>query len=379
MTLSANSAATPPRKILHVDLDAFYAAVEQRDDPSLRGLPVAVAWSESGRGVVLTASYEARPFGVRSAMPIRRALERCPALRIVRPDFAKYRQASRQVREIFSRFTPIVEPLSLDEAYLDVSEDRLALGSAEAIAREIRRLIRETTGLTASAGAAPNKFLAKIASDWRKPDGFFVIKPRQVESFLAPLAVGRLPGVGSATEKRLQALGIATVGALRVWDRAALVGHFGRYGESLWRLCRGIDDSPVEPNRRRKSISAETTFAADRPLAEMAPIVVEQAGEIWAALRRQGLIARTVVVKVRTADFQTRTRSLTPGQPPSCAVTVAAHAIELLDRFGLRANAPLRLCGVGLANLQEPSLAQLALWPAGAAIDDAEERGAPDL
>jgi len=358
------AAGAARRKILHVDLDAFYAAVEQRDDPTLRGQPIVVAWSEEGRGVVLTASYEARPFGVRSAMPIRRALERCPALRIVRPDFAKYHQASRQVREILSRFTPLVEPLSLDEAYLDVSEDRLALGGAEAIAREIRRLIREITGLTASAGAAPNKFLAKIASDWKKPDGLFVIKPHQVERFLEPLPVGRLPGVGSATERRLLALGIASVGALRAWDRAALVGHFGRFGESLWRLCRGIDDSPVEPDRPRQSISVETTFAADRRRGAIEPTLVEQAHAVWAALRRHRLLARTVVVKLRTADFVTRTRSLTPRQPPATAVAVAAHATALLGRFGLPEATPLRLCGLGLTNLEEPHLAQLGLWPA---------------
>jgi DNA polymerase-4 len=375
VTRTATAGAPAQRKILHVDLDAFYAAVEQRDDPSLRGLPLAVAWSEDGRGVVLTASYEARPFGVRSAMPIRRALERCPALRIVRPDFSKYHEASRSVRAIFARFTPLVEPLSLDEAYLDVSEDRLGLGSAEAIAQEIRRLIRESTGLTASAGAAPNKFLAKIASDWRKPDGLFVIKPHQVDSFLEPLPVGRLPGVGSATEKRLHALGVETAGALRCWDRAALVGHFGRPGESLWRLCRGIDDSPVEPNRPRRSISAETTFAADRPLAAIEPTLIEQAGEVWSTLRRHRLVARTVVVKLRRADFVTRTRSLTPSQPPGSAAVVAARAIELLGRFELPQTAPLRLCGVGLTNLEQPHLAQLGLWPASESTDDDEPGG----
>jgi len=359
------AAGVARRKILHVDLDAFYAAVEQRDDPKLRGQPIVVAWSEDGRGVVLTASYEARPFGVRSAMPIGGALQRCPTLRVVRPDFAKYHEASRQVREILSRFTPLVEPLSLDEAYLDVSEDRLAFGSAEAIAREIRRLIRETTGLTASAGAAPNKFLAKIASDWKKPDGLFVIKPQQVERFLEPLPVGRLPGVGRATESRLRALGITSVGALRAWDRAALVGHFGRFGEGLWRLCRGIDHSPVEPDRPRQSISAETTFATDRPRGVIEPTVVEQAHAVWSALRRQRLLARTVVVKLRTADFVTRTRSLTPRRPPSNADAVAGYATALLGRFGLTERTPLRLCGVGLTNLEEPLLAQLGLWPAG--------------
>ena len=346
-----NDAAAPAiRKILHVDLDAFYASVEQRDDPSLRGKPVAVAWSEDGRGVVLTASYEARPFGVRSAMPAARARRLCPQLVFVRPNFERYKTASREVRAIFLRHTPLVEPLSLDEAYLDVTVDLTGLGTATESAAAIRQEIRSATGLTASAGAAPVKFVAKIASDWKKPDGLFVVKPHQVDAFLAPLPVRRLPGVGPATEERLAALGIATVADLRRFEAGDLVARFGRFGERLWELARGIDPRPVEPSRPTKSMSSETTFARDLPLAELVAVLVEQATEVWGAAARSQRVARTVIVKLRTSDFRTLTRRATPEHPPRDAPEVAALARALLDRFGLAATQRCRLVGVGLAN-----------------------------
>src|SRR6202008_241242 len=249
----------PARKIVHIDMDAFYASVEQRDDPPLRGKPVIVAW-RGNRSVVCAASYEARQFGVRSAMPALRAERLCPNGVFLPPDFPRYRAASHQVREIFARHTHLIEPLSLDEAYLDVTENKTCLPTATQVARTIREQIRTELHLTASAGVAPNKFLAKIASDWRKPDGLFVVQPEEVDSFLLPLPVGRLPGVGKVMEERLKGFDLQTVGDLRKMELATLEGRFGRYGVRLYGLARGIDDSEVIPNRPTQSISAEDTF-----------------------------------------------------------------------------------------------------------------------
>src|SRR5216117_3562068 len=232
------------RKIIHIDMDAFYASVEQRDDPQLRGKPVVVAW-RGNRSVVCAASYEARKFGVRSAMPAVRAERLCPNAVFLPPDFPRYRAVSRQVREIFMRHTDLIEPLSLDEAYLDVTENKTGLLTATQVARTIREQIRAELNLTASAGVAPNKFLAKLASDWRKPDGLFVIQPEDIDSFLLPLPVGRLPGVGKATGDKLGKLGIQTVGDLRKLELSLLEKHFGRYGVRLHELARGVDDSAV--------------------------------------------------------------------------------------------------------------------------------------
>ena len=258
------------RKIVHVDMDAFYASVEQRDDPRLRGQPVVVAW-RGARSVVCAASYEARRFGIRSAMPALRAERLCPDAVFVPPDFTRYRAASKAVREILLQHTDLVEPLSLDEAFLDVSENKLGLPSATAVASQIRDQIRSELKLTASAGIAPNKFLAKIASDWRKPDGQFVIRPEQVDAFLAPLPVERISGVGKVTAGRLNALGIHTVGELRGWEAEVLEEEFGRYGRRLYELARGIDLRPVTPDQPTQSVSAEDTFEQDLPLAELEP------------------------------------------------------------------------------------------------------------
>src|SRR6266567_6056317 len=238
----------PAPKIIHVDMDAFYASVEQRDDPQLRGKPVIVAW-RGNRSVVCAASYEARKFGVRSAMPAVRAERLCPNAVFLPQDFTRYRAVSRQVREIFQRHTDLIEPLSLDEAYLDVSENKTGLPTATQVARTIREQIRSELSLTASAGVAPNKFLAKIASDWKKPDGLFVIQPEEIDSFLLPLPVGRLPGVGIVTGEKLGKLGIETVRDLRSLDLPTLEGHFGRYGLRLHELSRGLDNSEVVPDR----------------------------------------------------------------------------------------------------------------------------------
>ena len=298
---------TALRKIVHVDMDAFYASVEQRDDPALRGKPVVVAW-KGKRSVVCAASYEARQFGVRSAMPAVTAERLCPQAIFVPPDFTRYKAVSVAVREIFQRHTDLIEPLSLDEAYLDVMENKSGLPTATRVAIAIRRQIREELSLTASAGVAPNKFLAKIASDWRKPDGLFVIQPKDVEPFLVPLKVGRIPGVGKVTETRLNQSGILTVGDLRAFDLATLEVQFGRYGVRLYELARGIDHNPVLPNRPTKSISAEDTFEQDIPLSETDDLIRRLAEKVWAASRRESRVARTVVLKFKTKEFNIHTR-----------------------------------------------------------------------
>ena len=267
------------RKIVHIDMDAFYASVEQRDDPQLRGKPVVVAW-RGNRSVVCAASYEARAFGVRSAMPAIRAERLCPQAIFIPPDFTRYRAVSRATREIFLRHTDLIEPLSLDEAYLDVTENKTNLPTATRVARAIRQQIRDELSLTASAGVASNKFLAKIASDWRKPDGLFVIQPEEAEAFLIPLPVGRIPGVGKVTEKNLEDLNIKTVADLRAQDLSALEARFGRYGLRLYQLARGIDNSPVVPDRPTKSISAEDTFPQDVPLSELEPMILRLAEKV---------------------------------------------------------------------------------------------------
>src|SRR5271170_4183336 len=262
----------PMRKIVHIDMDAFYASVEQRDDPQLRGKPVIVAW-RGNRSVVCAASYEARKFGVHSAMPAVRAERLCPSAVFLPPDFPRYRAVSRQVRDVFRRHTDLIEPLSLDEAYLDVTENKTGLPTATQVARTIREQIRTEIQLTASAGVAPNKFLAKIASDWKKPNGLFVIRPDDVDSFLSPLPVGRLPGVGQVTEEKLKSLEIQTVADLRKLDLSTLERRFGRYGVRLYELARGIDESDVIPDRPTQSISAEDTFEHDVPLTETEPMI----------------------------------------------------------------------------------------------------------
>jgi len=329
-------------------MDAFYASVEQRDDPTLRGKPVVVAW-RGARSVVCAASYEARKFGVRSAMPAVRAERLCPQAVFVPPDFTRYKAVSRQVREIFGRHTDLVEPLSLDEAYLDVTTTKTDLPSATATAEMIRAAIREETRLTASAGVAPNKFLAKIASDWRKPDGLFVIRPHQVQTFLEPLPVGRLPGVGKVMEGKLAELGVATVGDLRALPLPALEQRFGRWGRRLHELSLGIDHHPVQPERPTVQISAEDTFEHDLLLDELEPHIRRLAEKTWAGYQReQGRFARTVVLKLKTSDFRILTRSLTPARPSSLD-ELADVACELRTRVKLPSSTRYRLVGVGLS------------------------------
>jgi DNA polymerase-4 len=341
------------RKIVHIDMDAFYASVEQRDDPQLRGKPVVVAWRGS-RSVVCAASYEARRFGVRSAMPAGRAEHLCPNAAFLPPDFPRYRAVSRQVREIFKRHTDLIEPLSLDEAYLDVSENKTGLATATQVARTIREQIRTELNLTASAGVAPNKFLAKIASDWRKPDGLFVVQPEQVEAFLLPLPVSRLPGVGKVTEEKLKTFDIQTVADLREMELSTLERRFGRYGVRLYELARGVDQSEVMPDRLTQSVSAEDTFDLDVPLTEMEPMIRRLAELTWAASRKEPRIARTVVLKLKTSEFKILTRSQTPGSPPSSCEELTTIALSLRDRVTLNPKQRFRLVGVGLSNFRDP-------------------------
>jgi len=341
------------RKIIHVDMDAFYASVEQRDDPALRGRPVVVAWRGS-RSVVCAASYEARVFGVRSAMPAVRAERLCPDAVFVPPDFTRYRAVSRQVREILLRHTDLVEPLSLDEAYLDVTSPKSALSSATEVAKCIRQEIFEETKLTASAGVAPNKFLAKIASDWRKPNGLFVIRPHEAEAFLAPLPVAKIPGVGKVMDTKLEALGIRTCADLREHDVRELERRFGRYGRRLAELAVGIDERAVDPDQQVQSISAEDTFARDVPLAEIEPMIRSLAAKTWAASRKTERVGRTVVLKLKTSDFHILTRSHTPPAPPQTEAEFVEIVLGLRERVLLPATTRYRLVGVGLGNFRAP-------------------------
>jgi DNA polymerase-4 len=340
------------RKIVHVDMDAFYASVEQRDDPGLRGRPVVVAW-KGNRSVVCAASYEARRFGIRSAMPAISAERMCPQAIFIPPDFVRYRAVSTAVREIFKVHTDLVEPLSLDEAYLDVTENKTGLPTATRVAIAIRKQIRDELNLTASAGVAPNKFLAKIASDWRKPDGLFVIQPAEVENFLTPLPVGRIPGVGKVTEQRLEKLGVRIVSDLRIMELDSLHQQFGRYGKRLFELARGIDESEVVSDRPTQSISAEDTFERDIVLSETESAIRRLAEKTWLAYRKDSRIARTVVLKLKTSEFATLTRSFTPPTPPSSCDELIELALSLRKRVDLSSQQRFRLVGVGLSNFRD--------------------------
>ena len=341
------------RKILHVDMDAFYASVEQRDRPELRGKPVAVGGSPASRGVVAAASYEARTFGVRSAIPMARAVRLCPELEIVRPDFQKYRAASQQVFAIYRSVTPLVEPLSLDEAYLDVTENAWNEPLAVNVARRIKSLIHETTGLTASAGVAPNKFLAKIASAWRKPDGLTVIAPERVESFLQKLPVDALWGVGPVTAKRLRERGIERLVDVRTADPTVLQSAVGSLAEWLLELAQGRDDRAVQPNRAAKSSSSECTYASDiTDLDRIREEIAELARENAEWLRGRGLTARTVTIKVRYDDFTTITRSHSRAAT-SDVDEIVRRAVDLLKKTDA-GRRPVRLLGAGVHGLEDP-------------------------
>jgi DNA polymerase IV len=334
------------RKIIHIDMDCFYAAIEMRDDPSLRDIPIAVGGSAERRGVIATSNYRARAFGVRSAMSSVRALKLCPQLRIVPTNMAKYREESRKIHQVFGQFTDRIEPLSLDEAYLDVTGCSHLHGSATLIAAEIRRLIFAETSLTASAGVAPNKFLAKVASDVNKPDGMKVITPADVDAFVATLPVGRIPGVGAVTEERMKRMKLATCADLQTWSRDDLMRHFGKFGARLYELSRGIDDRPVRTERQPKSVSVEQTYPKDLPdLQSCMMALPELIDDLKKRLARKELDEdiRGIFVKVKFDDFQQTT--LERGELQE--LTFSNYA-ALLEPAFWRGGRPVRLLGVGV-------------------------------
>jgi DNA polymerase-4 len=339
------------RKIIHVDMDAFYASVEQRDDPALRGRPLAVGHG-ARRGVVAAASYEARKFGVRSAMASTTAMRRCPELVFMPPRFEVYKAVSRQIHAIFAEYTSLIEPLSLDEAYLDVTENLRGLATASGTAEEIRARILEETGLTASAGISYNKFLAKLASDHRKPNGQFVVAPGRGEAFVAPLPVGRFHGVGPVTGAKMGRLGIRTGADLKAQSLALLQQHFGKSGPWYWAIARGIDERAVNPNRERKSSGSETTFDDDLVEPERIEAGVRaMADDVWNWCERTGARARTVTVKIKWADFQQSTRS----QSLPREVTSRDGLLEVslaLIRSVYPVPKGIRLVGVTISNFQ---------------------------
>jgi DNA polymerase-4 len=338
--------------ILHVDMDAYYASVEERDDPSLVGKPVIVGGSAEGRGVVAAANYEARKFGVHSAMAAVRAKRLCPQAIVIKPRMDYYASVSRQIRDIFEQFTSLVEPLSLDEAFLDVTGSESIFGAAALIGQQIKQRIRSELKLVASVGVAPNKFVAKIASDVQKPDGFVVVEADEVQSFLDPLPIGRLWGVGKVTGQVFDQLSIRTIGQLRQIPIETLAGRFGSSGEHFWKLAHGIDDRRVIPDREAKSISAETTFHEDIDDLELLRAwLVDLVEQVGRRLRRHGIKGRTIELKVRFADFKTITRSLTVTEPTNITQELLDVGVELLTKRLPPRHLPVRLLGFGVSNL----------------------------
>ncbi|TJZ73481.1 DNA polymerase IV [Chitiniphilus eburneus] len=351
----------PPRKIIHIDCDCFYASVEMRDNPALRDVPLAIGGAADRRGVIATCNYPARAFGIHSAMPTSRALRLCPSLVLLPPDFERYRAASRAVHRVFRDYTTLIEPLSLDEAYLDVTGSTTCHGSATLIAREIRARIEAEVGITASAGVAGNKLIAKIASDWHKPNGQMVVTPDDVAAFIRPLPVGKLWGVGKVTAQRLQQLGLHTCADLQAWSLEALATRFGKLGRSLYHQCRGQDNRPVDGDGRRKSLSVEHTYPHDLPTLD----------DCLAQLPRL------------LADFEQRLTKTDPDEPPHkafvkikyhdftqttmecvCAQPGAAVFERLLREAWPRGTRPVRLLGIGVRFADAPPLTDptLPLW-----------------
>ena len=350
---------TPVRKIIHCDCDCFYASVEMRDAPSLRGRPLAVGGRHDQRGVVATCNYEARRYGIHSAMATAQAIKLCPDLLVIPPNMEKYRIASRQIMDIYQDYTELVEPLSLDEAYLDVTASPHCKGSATLIAQEIRRRIFETVGITASAGVAPNKFVAKIASDWNKPDGLFLVRPSEVDAFVAELPVKKLHGVGKVTAAKMNRLGIDTCADLRAWPMARLQEHFGSFGARLYDLSRGIDEREVNPVRERKSISTEETYTPDVPdLAACEALLPDLIEHLQGRIKRNDAerFINKLFVKIKFSDFQQTTVECV-GYAPSLETYV-----RLLEMGWQRASRPVRLLGVGVRLSDTEIVEQLKLF-----------------
>ena len=357
------------RKILHIDMDAFYASVEERDRPELTGKPLIVGGTPEGRGVVSAANYVVRKFGVHSAMPTATALRLCPHAVVLRPRIDHYAKVSAEIREIFFHYTPLVEPLSLDEAFLDVTGSEKLFGPAIEIARTIKQEIQQTIGLVASVGLAPNKFLAKIASDLDKPDGLVVVDPGRVQEFLDPLPVGRLWGVGRVTGQAFSQMGIHSIAELRRLPVEVLRQKFGSPGEHLWKLAHGIDDRQVIPDQEAKSISHETTFAKDISDPEvLRGWLLELTEQVARRLRHHGLCGRSVQIKVRFSDFQTITRAQTLPQPTNSTDTLWHTAAEMLSTRLPGRHLPVRLLGMGVSGIDRSQLSQ------GTLFDDVSEQ-----
>jgi DNA polymerase-4 len=351
------------RRIIHVDMDAFYASVEQRDQPELRGKPVIVGGDPKSRGVVSAASYEVRPFGVHSAMPTAQALRLCPHAVLLPVRMSRYAEVSQTIRTIFESYTPLVEPISLDEAFLDVTDSTNLFGSAEQIGRAIKDRIRAQTHLTASVGLAPNKFLAKLASDLRKPDGFVVVTEENKQAMLDPLPVGRIWGVGKVTEEALSSHGIRTIAQLRATAIETLQAVVGNAAEELLRLARGEDDRAVEADRQHKSLSSEQTFARDIVDQNiLLPVLLEQVEEVAERLRRHGLKARTITLKLRYGDFRTVTRSETLREGTNVTTVLWQTAETVFRRWQTRSAGALRLLGFAASGLHDERAGQQLLF-----------------
>ena len=350
------------RKIIHIDMDAFYASVELKDRPELKDLPVVIS-SHHPRAVIAAASYPARKFGLRSAMSMSQAKKLCPQVLVIEPNFEKYRAVSTQIHQIFQRYTHIIEPLSLDEAYLDVTENLKNIPSATEVAIQIRHDIFQVTGLTASAGVAPNKFLAKIASDWHKPNGICVIKPSQVQNFIQHLALKKIPGVGKVTQEKLKALQLETLGDLQQMDEAILIQHFGKYGQQLYLYAQGIDERPVQTERERRQISKETTFYDDLILTECHNYWPKLIDQVWASLEKKKLSARGVSAKLKLKNFQVLQHSKSFKQPLQNKQQLEDVLQQLLIEMRISKHAQFRLIGIGVYQLSEQQdLPQLSLW-----------------
>ena len=350
------------RKIIHIDMDAFFASVELRDRPELKHLPVVIS-SHHPRAVIAAASYPARQFGLRSAMSMSQAKKLCPQVVVIEPNFNKYREVSEQIHQIFQRYTPLIEPLSLDEAYLDVTENLFALPSATEVAQRIRAEIVQTTGLTASAGVAPNKFLAKVASDWNKPDGLCVIKPSQVQSFIQHLPLKKIPGVGKVTQEKLKQLQLETLGDLQKIEESTLIHHFGKYGHQLFLYAQGIDDRPVQVERERQQISKETTFDDDFTLQQCQPYWSKLTAQVWESLNRKQLRARGVTVKLKLKNFQVLQHSKSFKNPLRSLAELTQVLELLLNEMHIPDTYQFRLIGVGVYQLSsDDEQPQLSLW-----------------
>lgn len=350
------------RKIIHIDMDAFFASVSLRERPELHDLPVVIA-SHHPRAVIAAASYPARRFGLASAMAMHQARQLCPQVVVIEPNFELYRAVSAQIHQIFQEYTAIIEPLSLDEAYLDVTENLKQLPSATDVAMAIRADIFARTGLTASAGVAPNKFLAKIASDWQKPNGLSVIKPNQVQGFIQQLELKKIPGVGRVTQEKLKQLGLITLGDVQQVDEQVLLQHFGKYGQRLYLFAQGIDERPVQAQRQRQQISKETTFDHNYHLQQCLPYWDRLIDSVWHSLNHKQLQARGISVKLKSKDFQVLQRSRSFKHPFEEAAQLKQVLFQLLDELPAAADLQFRLIGVGVFQLSEKQQEnQLSLW-----------------